>query len=79
MNTIQNIRLQYELVSNGTNGLLGIETAICRYLQSRMKYAIRAISIPPGAQRMWTRFPENRKGIDNVFVEKKDVKKAPTN
>ena len=44
-----------------------------------MKYAIRAITIPPGAQRMWTRFPENRNGIDNVFVEKKDVKKAPTN
>ena len=58
------------------NVLLGIETAICRYLQSRMKYAIRAISIPPGAQRMWTRFPENRKGIDNVIVEKKTRWKA---
>ena len=45
--------------------LLGIDTAMCKCLQSLMRYAITAINIWPGAHNMWTRFPKNA-GLNTI-------------
>ena len=49
--------------------LLGIDTAICRCLQSLMRYAINAKSICPGAQNIWTKFPESKNRNCSDFLK----------
>ena len=53
---ITNLRMElFQALVSGVS--LGAATAVCRVRQSRMRYAVSAISIWPGAHSRCTRLP----------------------